>query len=157
VNYDGGDIKSRQQASLTRAYEFFSDRSVIRAVSRQPSPKEFVVGMQTIVTHELIWNALQFKHPAYDDEREARLLLTGDPTLIRSSQIHKARVRKSELVSYVELPFAPSIRSENLLRRVIVGPAASKESEVSAKAFLQSIGLHNVEVVQSEIPYRSMR
>ena len=34
---------------------------------------------------------------------------------------------------------------------------ASKEPQVAAKAFLEAVGLSSVEVVQSDIPYRSIR
>lgn len=82
-----------------------------RAISQEPSRKAFVTGMLSAISYELIWNALQFKHKAYGDEREARILLTGDSLRLRATPLHRTRVRRNELVSYVELPFSPSIRT----------------------------------------------
>lgn len=157
VDYRESEIKDRQESCLARAHEYMKRPDIKRAVSQEHSPREFIVGMQNAITYELIWNALQFKHPAYSDEREVRILLTGDPANLRTCAMHKTRVRRNELVSYVEFPFSPSILTAGLLRRVIVGPAASRESVASAEALLQSAHLGQVEVIQSSIPYRSMR
>ena len=157
ISYDEQDIQRRQRKCLADASDYTHKGNVVRAVSEAPSPREFVVGMQERITSELLWNAIQFKHPGYGDEREARVLVTGDLVELQSSPLHRTRPRGSELVSFIELPFSPSIRGSGILKCVRVGPAASVESVKSTKALLRSMGLSDVDVVQSTIPYRSAK
>ena len=157
VNYSGDELKARQESCLARALEYIRRPEVERALVQEPLRREILVGMHTLISYELLWNTMQFKHHAYVDEREARVLLTGDARPVRSHAIHRTRVRRSEVVSYVELPFSPSIRSSGVLRRLIVGPASSRETHLSARALLQSVGLDHVETIQCDIPYRSTR
>lgn len=112
------------------------------------------MGPQTLISYELLWNASQLKQNAYAEQREARVLFTGDAAAVRSSDIHKTRVRGNESVSYVDLPFAPSLRSRSLPKRVIVGPAAPPEAVPSTRQFLQTAASHDI---QRNIPYRSLR
>jgi hypothetical protein len=157
VNYREEEIKVRQESCLARARDYIRRPDVSKALSQATLRKELVVGMHALISYELLWNTLQFKHHAYSEECEARVLLTGDAPNVSSSTIHKTRVRKNELVSYIQLPFAPSIRSSGRLQRVIVGPAASNETFLSAKAFLRSAGFSGVEVRKCDIPYRATR
>jgi Protein of unknown function (DUF2971) len=155
ISYDEEDIKRRQEKCLADALQYLRNAEVFRTVSQAASSRQFVVGMQQRITSELLWNAIQFKHTAYRDELEARVLITGDLAELQSSSLHRTRPRGSELVSYFELPFTPSIRGPDVLKGVRIGPAASVESVKSARALLRSAGLSHVEVTQSKIPYRS--
>jgi hypothetical protein len=157
VDYRDDEIKRRQESCLERAREYIKRPEVVAALAHEPSRRELVVGMQALISYELLWNTLQFKHRAYGEEHEARVLLTGDAIPVRASAMHKTRVRGDEIVSYIELPFSPSIRSSGALRRLIVGPAASRETDLSVKTFLQSAGIDRVEVIRCDIPYRSTR
>jgi len=161
MSYNEVDIKLRQERCLSDAVAYVRKEEVFNTVAQAilssgpDAQKEFVVGMQERITSELLWNAVQFKHPAYQDEREARVLVTGELDALQSSKMHRTRPRGSELVSYIELPFSPSVLDAGVLRRIRVGPAASAESVKSARALLRSVGLPSVEVIKSEIPYRA--
>jgi len=157
MSYDEDDIKLRQERCLSDSLAHIRKEEVFNTVAQAgpDAQKEFVVGMQQRITSELLWNAIQFKHAAYRDEQEARVLVTGELVELQSSKMHRTRPRGSELVSYIELPFSPSIRDAGVLRRIRVGPAASAESVKSARALLRSVGLASVEVIKSEIPYRA--
>ena len=92
------------------------------------------MGLQTLISYELLWTALQFQHNAYAEQRESRVLLAGEAAAVRSSDTHKTRAKDDESVSYVDIPFAPSLRSTGLLKCVIVGPASCPAESSSEHA-----------------------
>jgi len=95
-----------------------------------------------------------FKHIGFEEERECRLvlqMLAKNPEL----EIVKFRDGRFGRTPYVEVPIG--LREQNSpLRRIVVGPSQNKEQTVqSLKIELAKMGIHGVEVVPSQIPYRN--
>jgi hypothetical protein len=95
--------------------------------------------------------SLHFKHPAFGHEREYRFLQMHR----RDTQPNiKYRPRAYELIRYLEFDWR-SI-GEDVLKKIVVGPAADYEkARAFAQRCLDDFGFKNVEIVRSDIPYRS--
>lgn len=101
---------------------------------------------------QLIWIALTSKHPAYEHEREVRMLIMGSADYLRPAI--KTRVRGSEIVPYIAHRWP--VCEPGMVVEVMVGPAAGAEAEQSVRALLASKGLFDVKVERSKIPYRAL-
>ena len=89
------------------------------------------------------------KNEGFHEETEWRVIAKSPETPI------KFRAGTSYLTPYVELRFLEDSRL-NALRKVIVGPNPNQHrNEASAKMFLNSVGLNEVEVDCSQIPYNN--
>jgi hypothetical protein len=93
--------------------------------------------------------ALFTKHPAFEDEREIRLLVDATQP--------KHRVRGDEVVPYVPVAL-PHVGNGGIvpsLREILLGPLTSARSEVGLREFLISIGYgdKDVSITRSEIPF----
>lgn len=107
-----------------------------------------------------------FKHPAYQQEREIRLLFrrTRNPEQREQEQTWYGlpisyRARGANIVSYLDTgldaPDQPSERTHLPLRRVVVGPGVSfAQNEGSIRGFLVANGYEDVEIVPSTVPFR---
>lgn len=98
----------------------------------------------------LIVFSLHFKHPAYSNEKEYRLLLLANPSL---NPPLKFRPRAHELIKYREFNW----RALGVIpRKIVIGPAADcDKARAFAERCLKDCGLSDVEIVPSGIPYRS--
>ena len=105
----------------------------------------------TVLSIWAIQLSLFFKHPAYRDEQEFRLLQLYP--LNGSVPGAKARRRAYALVEYVEFDW----RSADLhsLKKIVVGPANRERGVQFAHDCLKAAGLTGVEILPSPIPYRA--
>ncbi len=97
--------------------------------------------------------SLYFKHMAYGNEKEYRFL-----ELYRFDRCPevKFRPRGYDLIKYLEFDWR-SI-GEDVLKKIVVGPAADYEkARAFAQRCLDDFGFKHVDIVRSDIPYRSSR
>ena len=122
--------------------------------------KEIAVSMSTIANPPiglgeatarcLAVFAPMFKHRAFEEEREWRLILSEFPSPMPAKRF---RVGKSALVPYVEAE--PLIKESYFIKEVIVGPTPHPElSKDSVTALFQSLDHPGVTVRTSNVPYR---
>jgi len=115
--------------------------------------KEYIADLSTLLIVHALHAALHFKHEAYRNEAEYRLL-----------QIHgvdkpppeaKLRVRAYSLIKYREFHWRSA--GAATLRKIVVGPAADFEKASQfAKDCLTLPSQGTVEITRSEIPYRAV-
>ncbi len=95
-----------------------------------------------------------FKHVGFQEENEYRMI----KFLFRTRPNHdEVYFRKGLLdnTPYIKLPLALTSKPSPL-RAVIVGPSANSDQHVRSLRFrLEKMGLSNVDVVPSKIPYRN--
>jgi hypothetical protein len=92
------------------------------------------------VANFLIQSLMRFKHPAFREEREWRMICLPAPSLV------KFRVVGTRLVPYIHLPIPLEA-----IRKIRLGPRyTSRDNRVDS--FLRSIGLHKVSVENSVVP-----
>ncbi len=94
--------------------------------------------------------SLFFKHPAYRDEREFRLLELYPLNFPVPDA--KLRRRPYALVEYVEFDWRSA--DPHPLKRIVVGPANHERGVQFAHDCLKAAGVTDVEIVTSPIPYR---
>lgn len=93
--------------------------------------------------------APQFKHPAFEEEQEWRVI---QPTHKFLECRKKFRAGKSMLVPYIELALA---EDPYFIKEVFVGPSPNTSLSVaSVKGLFESHSHSDVEVRESQIPYR---
>ncbi|SFQ17847.1 hypothetical protein [Pseudomonas borbori] len=89
-----------------------------------------------------------YKSTHYKDEAENRLVHLGESV----NKIYSVNYRLSRgmLTSYVEIPFGDNLEA---LKRVYIGPRCEIEERM-LRAYLESEGFFNVDIVKSPILYR---
>jgi hypothetical protein len=95
------------------------------------------------------------KHSAFEEEQEWRFVFPVFANMPSPPQL-KFRSRSSTLVPYIEFPLIGG-ETENRfrLREIMLGPGSEDALAISsARAFLDSVGLREVTVSRSRIPYR---
>ncbi|MDR5729393.1 MAG: DUF2971 domain-containing protein [Terriglobia bacterium] len=104
------------------------------------------------ITAKLLHVMALIKHSAFEEEQEWRFIypvLTG----MENPPTVKFRSRSNTLVPYIEIPVMGGDKPP--LREIILGPGSDGTLAVaSARAFLDSVGLKDVRVSQSRVPYR---
>lgn len=116
---------------------------------------EFVAVLAKLSLPQFFWHALTTKHPAYEHEKEIRLIIIGMHTKLQEAKAIKTRLRGGEIVPYLE--------SDDLFRKlsspmeIIVGPTAVADAERTVRTFLEISGYEadKVKIDRSDIPYRS--
>ena len=101
-------------------------------------------------------NALLSKHPAYKNEQEYRLLVSGARNETLKCDRHRWRARGGDRVGYLTLPI-PNWGRAGALTHVRLGPAASSDPTEQLRAEAMSLGIHIPPIDRSNIPYRSVR
>jgi hypothetical protein len=95
------------------------------------------------------------KHPAYADEQEYRLLISGDRDTISRCDLHCLRERKGEIVGYLNLPI-PSWQQRGVLIHIRLGPAAPDGLRDHIRIALMTLGIPTLKIDKSDIPFRPM-
>lgn len=158
------------QASQTQLIEtYFSllSQSEEKDASLIKSDEKKQVSTDYLVSHLLQIVAL-FKHPAFSDERELRLLYS-EPLEIMDSVSHDMAQRQFRVSGGMIVPFTDSsemretfssdkrtLHSQKLpLKSVVIGPTAhAKALAKGVRDLLSFQGYHDVEVSLSEAPLR---
>ncbi|MHB1959630.1 MAG: DUF2971 domain-containing protein [Acidobacteriaceae bacterium] len=159
-NYPSGSFPSSFYLSYSESELIDIFRRLILAIrtpSQNYSPEQNQECNSQIcmeLARRIVFFSLHFKHPAYEREKEYRLLLQTP-----SCQANTAlkRSRGYELIRYREFDW----RAAGLIpRRIILGPAADpQKSRQFTMDCLQETGIKiaDVEIADSGIPYRSFR
>lgn len=116
--------------------------------------EEIVKLTHAVLGTHIIVAANQYKHRAYDYEKEWRLMAMAHSAKVQKMDRHRTRERGPETVRYITQETDPGIRKA--LRAVRIGPAADGIRVGEVKDFLARIGLGNIPVIKSTIPYRSV-
>jgi hypothetical protein len=102
------------------------------------------------LVRRIIFFSAHFKHPAYKNEEEFRLL---EMIPMRNSYKMKLRPKQHELIEYRELNW----RHRGVVPKTItIGPAADQEKAFNfAKKCIHDYPGKSIEIVRSGIPYKS--
>ena len=98
-----------------------------------------------------------FKHPAFSEEAESRILVTRSFANGKPSADIKFRESALGITPYVAIPLCfPSEEHISGIREIIVGPQShTVEVQRAVGQFLAANGLSDVEIVPSEVPLRA--
>jgi Protein of unknown function (DUF2971) len=114
--------------------------------------KEFGEELGRRLAVPMFHHAISCKHTAYEHERETRLFLVNDRSVL--DPIAKFRTRGSNLVPYLASPLR--VRSPGAITKIMIGPAADELAEHAVQAFLRRHGLSPDIVEKSGIPYAAL-
>jgi hypothetical protein len=109
-------------------------------------------GLHGNVQTDFVALVARFKDPAFEEEREHRLVLNGS---VHTSSLDRFRVGPLGPVPYAEIP----VDLDQSLRWIVIGPPRASH-DGREKAILRLLkhhdldGLHDVNVSHSEIPFR---
>lgn len=154
VKYTLEDVDALYTPPIVEAARVFLAQAVVYADLMKdksigiPFMQEMVRELMTT----LIWRSLTTKHPAYQNEQEVRLVILGSPP--RLSPYVKTRLRGSEIVPYIRQPWAA--RGPCNVVEIIVGPAASPDTERTLRKFLSTLSMDFDNIRRSDIPYRAV-
>jgi hypothetical protein len=124
--------------------------SLERGIDRRPvSREQFLMGWLSVISSS-------FKHPAFGDENEWRLVLTKPH---KPMPFQRFRPGKSSIIPYVEAILNRDYKSERpanyMIARVVIGPTPSPElSREALEAAFHSVGHPEVQVDVSKIPFK---
>jgi hypothetical protein len=96
------------------------------------------------------------KHSSFEEEQEWRFVFPIFKDMTKPPKL-KFRSRASTLVPYIEYPLSGTVEGTESfrLKEIILGPGSQDEIAFSAvRAFLDSLGIKDVLISQSRIPYR---
>ena len=94
---------------------------------------------------EIVYSVGKFKNTHFSAEKEVRIVRGVGADSI------SYRAKSDYLVPYVEAPFNISA-----VKAIHIGPIADQKlAERSLRCLLKTIGLPDLEIVKSDIPYRS--
>jgi Protein of unknown function (DUF2971) len=153
VRYAGQRVLESFRAPIEKAANIFlitlaahpEMQQEVRSLFTQELSKE-------LIASPMIWRCLTVKHPAYEHEREVRLLIVGTPGALRPHVT--TRFRGSEIVPYIPQPMA--VREKDIIVEIVVGPAAPPDTERTLRTMLTSLNVVVDNILRSEIPYRAV-
>lgn len=154
ILYRVPEVLSRHRLAIDQAADIFLSAAEAEAeLMRDPAVGlPFTLELaKHLIAAPLIWNALTSKHPAYEHEREVRLVMAGTSDTL--APFVKTRARGSDLVPYIPHPW--DVREPGAVVEILVGPAAPPAAEEAVMALLAGYGITGVEVGRSDIPYRA--
>ena len=149
VTYDNQKLETLQTALVEMAFPLIASTTVLK----QPIDvqRAYFSELGTLLSLNVLAVAVLFKHSAYENEQEYRLLRmrrTGaQPPGV------KYRNRPYALGRYVEFAWRSSI-SPNLAK-IVVGPSADGRAERFADECCRAFHPHAVPIERSTIPYRA--
>jgi len=105
-----------------------------------------------LLARQLILQSLSYKHGAYSNEQEVRLII-GAHNEYFDKRI-QTRTRMNEIVPFVSQPMP--VLMPGTISEITLGPCTGELSENSLRLFLHSINIeHDILIRRSEIPYRA--
>lgn len=94
-----------------------------------------------------------FKHYGFEEENETRLILIF---VVGASDCALIEYRPEHIIIAPYIKVSLGIREDSSLSRIVIGPSDNQEQAVTILKFrLLQMGLPDVEVVPSTIPYRN--
>jgi len=124
----------------------------MRGVRDATSPEEgfeFFRELSTLLAVPIFSYSMSAKDPAYENEREVRLLLSND--LDRLAPVLSSRARGSRLVPFIKSPLPVPLRQA--IAGIVVGPAAGKLAKGAVQSLLRRHKISPDIVEVSRIPY----
>ena len=143
------DIKNLIGKHSEEISEFYELSSESVKQNKRNGLNEFI-SQRVDASKKMLWLAKSFKNSSFRHEEEWRLVVGPLP---EDSEKICYRPTKRTVIPYTEIDF----NSAGLpIERIVVGPGPhQKRSATSLKQMLKNFGFKNVEVSQSEIPYRN--
>jgi hypothetical protein len=148
VTYDRAQCEQNFREAIRRAVAIFTRglAHITADVEREQFGRELASHLAVPMFHY----AITSKHPAYEHERETRLLLLNDR--VHLDPLCEFRTRGSTLVPYIPSPLP--VRRPGAITKIVVGPAAADVlAEDAVRAFLRRHGLSPDLVQKSNIPF----
>jgi len=153
TNYDHDNSKEYYKNTINKAASIIS-----KSINKNPNILDdknnmdiFGRKISSLMILSTLWHAIMIKHPAYSAENEVRQIIIENKDRIRKHI--KIRTRGQEIIPYISTD--RPIHQENMVVRIIVGPAADQRAVDAVKALLLSKNMSWVDVIKSKIPYRS--
>ncbi len=108
----------------------------------------------------IFYNSVRFKHPAYKEEKEVRLLVINE--MEKLLPYIKIRARGNDVVPYIEYKFTPNLTDPGAVDEIHLGPASSPILKRGLVVLLNSAGyprdgvITKVPIKTSVAPYRAL-
>lgn len=151
VEYNVTKSRKKQRDAIDRAVRIVSTAATQNLLNVTEVRNRFLSELRIRLAVPLLWNSVTSKHPAYKHEKETRLILLNDTGNLAS--VVRTRTRGSQIVSYVPINFP--IKRQDVLRHVLIGPAAIGAAETGVENLLRANELDPKGLVsRSEVPYR---
>jgi hypothetical protein len=124
--------------------------------------KDYVEKLYLDGAHTAINLVASFKNEGFADERELRVAYVENPEFVKigmTPALTRFRVSGDAIVPYVTTSDLTFFQKESKLpiMQIVVGPKISPLGEKSIKEYLAHLGMGNVQVRRSSIPYRESR
>jgi hypothetical protein len=152
TNYDEGRLRANLQRYVDGGLDILAE--IDAAARADPWRDELFV--LSLLNDGFYANAILSKHVAYEQEREYRLLISGERERIGESNHHHLRERNREIVGFLKLPI-PEWRRPGVLTHIRIGPAAPNQLMDQLRGTLAKLGIPIPQIDRSDIPYRSVR
>jgi hypothetical protein len=160
VNYNKSVLCSRLKPYTDRSLDILEDANLpARESYREPYGRALLYERDLfhILNEGVYANALLSKHPAYEHEKEYRLVVSGPRELISTcKKYHRLREHRGEIVGYLDLPI-PCWKQQGVLTHIRLGPTAPDEVRGQIRIALTTLGIPVPKIDKSDIPYRSTR
>jgi hypothetical protein len=147
VTYNLEDCQGNFERPIKRAVDI-----ILRDAGKASSDAErarFLGDMAVALAPSLLVHAITTKHPAYENERETRLVLMNQHE--NFGRHVRTRTRGPHLIPFVQSPLP--VRVPGNITRIIVGPAADDRAIEAVRALMRSHDLPINLVGKSLIPY----
>lgn len=154
VRYDGSVLKEYQRRAVNRALNLLEEPELQDEISKHHETA--VARIFTTLALLLIWNSVMFKHPAYEHEKEFRVLHLGERKDFEIRSFHRRRERQGEIVDFLDLPIPPGLSSPDVLTHLRIGPAAPDELIAQLREATRSLGIAETLIDKSGIPFRAV-
>jgi hypothetical protein len=154
VKYTLEDVNTLYLAPILEAAQLFLSAAITNAdlIKDDNIRLPFTLEMILRLMGTLIMRSLVTKHPAYEHEREVRLMIMGREAQL--SHYVKTRFRGSEIVPYIPQPWPA--REPGSVVEIVIGPAAPPDTERTLRKFLSTLGMDFEDISRSDIPYRPL-
>jgi hypothetical protein len=154
VLYKEAEVQERHRLAVEKAIESIrsASKADAKAMRNSAISRPFMRDLaKRLMAAPLIWNAVTSKHPAYEREREVRLVMTGPWEKL--GPYVKTRSRGSDLIPYIHYPW--DVHKPGAVAEILVGPAAPPGAEEAVRLLIAGYGATGIEIRRSDIPYRA--
>jgi hypothetical protein len=158
VRYDESELRRLLQPYIKATIDLLVPANLpSRASYTQPHGRALLYERDVlrVMMSGLYLHAMMHKHCAYQHEREYRLGLNAYRNKVESDPHHNVRVRRGEIVGYLDLPIPNWERK--VLTHVRVGPAAPSKLEEQLVTAFRSLGRPLPNIQRSALPFRTTR
>jgi len=155
VQYDQPLLESRLRQARDRAISILSDQDLAPLLQKHTKAALRSIILETALV--MLFLCMQFKHKAYITEQELRLMYFARRGRVQAHPGFKSRSRRGEIVQYIEAAIHADFKNGGVLTGVVIGPAAPTSLGDQLRDTLDAKGHRDVEILRSELPYRSLK